>query len=132
MKIGDTVKSKNPTGAVQVSGRVIALFDPIYCGKFLSHNPDSTWKIKFPDWQSKPIVLVALEKPSRTATLEEWIASGALSGVSEEDCRKTYDENCPITDQMLFPMDDLSEEPEFKSDYFAEAQRRNPLYPGFN
>ncbi len=107
ININDVVRSINSEGAIQIPGKVVALYEAQYFLKNCSGDPDQTWSKRFPNWKEKPVVLVQFETPQRIATLKEWIESGVQQGFDEAECRNEYEENCPVVTETAFPYDDL-------------------------
>lgn len=119
MKRNDQVRSKNKEGSFQCEGTVLSVQDGKVFLRSLSRlpsgwNPDKTWSVDFPDWKSKPVVSVRWHRKCRTATLKEWIASAAHKGISAEEAKSTYEQDCPITNMTLNPFDDLEIINEYK------------------
>jgi hypothetical protein len=113
--INTMVRSTNEAGEVQCPGRVVALFEADYFVKKMCRpgmDPNEVWSIKFPEWKTKPVVLVSFVEPYRTTTFEEWMTQGVEKGYSlrnwsEVEWREDYEENCPVMSEMCFPADDL-------------------------
>jgi hypothetical protein len=115
--VNSMVQSTNPAGEVQSPGRVVAMFEAEYFLEKMCHrtmDPDPVWRIKFPDWKDKPVVIVSFLEPHRTANFEEWMEQGKVKQInprewSEDEWRENYEANCPKMYEMCFPYDDLEE-----------------------
>jgi hypothetical protein len=112
IEINTIVRSINPAGQVQSPGRVVGL---ITADHFLKHmcppgmDPRPIWGQTFPGWEERPVAIVEFLESSRTATLEEWIDQGTDKGLflTEEEWQEDYEKNCPLSDTMVIPVDDL-------------------------
>lgn len=110
IKIGDKVRSKNPTGQVKIAGTVVGLVKAdFYTDKILNHqiDPDVIWGKANPNWKKELVAFIFFDSPQRTATKEEWVESGVKQGFRKEDCERSYDKQCPITQSMVLPIGDL-------------------------
>ena len=108
MNIGDTVKSINPDGQIQDAGQVVAIFEANFFLQSMKWpDPDHIWGRLYPDWKNSPIVGEWFETPQRTATLEEWTTSAEQQGHSRQLAERTYKAQCPVTNFVAFPIEDL-------------------------
>lgn len=102
MNINDKVKSKNKNGMFQETGTVKAIFDANFYQSTIKVDLNSTWGKQFPDWKNKSVVAVMFDVCKKTATEQEWIDSAKLQGKDPSDY-----ENCPSTNLVVIPIDDL-------------------------
>jgi len=116
LKIGDSVKSKNPDGQVKIEGVIVGLMKAdFYVDSVLNNNgrripeidPDIIWGKTNPTWRQQFVAFVFFNFPQRTATKEEWVESGVRQGFYREDCENNYERQCPVTQYMAMPVGDL-------------------------
>lgn len=112
MKVGSIVRSKNPNGQIKSPGKVAAIMDAEFYINYMMPkglNPDATWGKTCPDWKKQEVCIVFFHKAYRTATLDEWVETGMLKGYSRKELVEEYEEKCPITKTIVFPIADLEE-----------------------
>ena len=119
LAIGDTVRSKNPKGQIQVSGTVVGLLNAnFYVDSMLNNDgkrsprvdPGVIWGKNYPNWREELVALVYFNFPQRVATKDEWVESGVAQGYSKEGLEDTYEQKCPVIHYTVFPINDLKVE----------------------
>lgn len=130
MELGDLVYSISQQQRFPDAGRLVALFDVWFFENVMcQQQPDSkTWDEACPDWRSKPLAMVYYADPQKTLTLEEWVNAGVEQGYDEAQSEKDYEEMCPTTQQVIYPLGDL--EPEEPQDDAVGDRPTRPTLDG--
>ena len=106
--IDSLVKSKNKQGSMQGVGIVVAMQRADYFLSQVKNSPLHMWSKNFPNWQQMPVVLVYFEKPQRSATIDEWVASGLqTTSKTSQELMEEYESNCHFVQLAAFPIEDL-------------------------
>ncbi len=112
LKINTIVKSKNLKGAVKASGRIVKIYNGEEYAAIISnvYNTNITpWDTDFPEWKTKPVYVVMFDMPFKSCTPEQWVSHAVQKGIKAEKAINTYGTECPCTQIMCFPADDLEE-----------------------
>lgn len=128
---GNLIKGKYNIGDRVVTNKTGPINIGTVCGKNIGYKTPSavegsSWDLLYPDWCSKPVYYIQLDKPNKFTTLEEWI-SGSLRQIEDtlnslpirfavneeqteiliEKIKESY-ELSPATFSICAPEDDLS------------------------
>lgn len=104
VNLNDKVIVKSDSAFGKNVGTVKAIFDASYYYELIPNakvDLDNKWSTKFPDWKNKTVLTVLFNVNVKVASEDEWNNS-----LLKQNSNLDYS-NCPSTNFMIFPEDDL-------------------------